>query len=351
MQLVFLLTMFNIDGMKKNLLLLLFLISVAILNAQIKIPVDIKKTQNTTPKITGEIGARVFDVTVFESPNFQGRSGYFKWVNNKLIAPFPTEHISFKIPDGKIVYIKTSSQEFSSEKVFTKSQADVSLGDVTGIRSDNKTGVLVEFDGISTSIHNNDCKKVFGNITVQVVEVSPTRDSIRSSMPLGPVPGVTGRQVIRNSSDFIPFKFADANSIPEPYYRNYIYDNKTEPVFAYNQGRNGGILPPATGYFIAGENALREGRVKIIVSSDLGSAHKSCDLCVDFSSNIRMKTRVTESVPLNIFYPGTNDVDTTGKKLVFGPYQASGSKDGNGVTATAVTTKQFRAYFKVKFYQ
>ena len=337
--------------MKKNLLLLLLLVPTFILHAQVKLPVDTRKQIGDPPRINGEIGVPVFDITVFESPNFQGRSGYFKSVNGKLVAPFPTVHNSFTIPDGKIVYIKTSSAEFSSEAVFVKSQKDVNLGSVTGIRSDDKSGVYVEFDGISTAIHNNDCKRVFGNITVKLIETSPDREAIQSSMPMGPIPGATGRQVVRSSENFVVFNFADANAIGEPYYRNYIYNNNVEPVFNYDIGRHGGIPPPATGYFVAGKEALKQGRVKIMVTSDLGSAHKTCDLCDDFSSHIKMKTRVTEKVPLNIFVPGSNEVNTMGKKLVFGPYQASGSRDGSAITATAGTVKEFRAYFKVKFYE
>jgi|GEM_PF-1676663 len=338
--------------MKKNLLVLLSLIFTVIANAQVQIPTDIKKQIGNPPKINGEIGMPVLDITLFEFPDFEGRSGYFKLVNGKLVAPFPTTHVSFKIPDGKIVYIKTSSAEFSDETVYVKSQKDVNLNSVTGIRSDTKSGVYIEFDGISTAIHNNDCKKVFGDIIVQIVEIAPGANGIQTLMPAGPIPDQPGRQVIRITKEFKPFSFANAASIPESYYRPYIYNNNTEPVFHYKDpGERYGLPAPADGYFIAGQNALREGRVKIVVTSKLGSAHKSCDLCDDFSSHIEMKTRVTDAMPLNIFIPGTRNVNTTGMKLVFGPYQALGSRDGTAITATAGTVKEFREYFKLKFYE
>jgi len=329
--------------MKKDILLLLFFLSISISNTQAQIPVDARKQIGNLPKINGEIGIPVLDITLFELPNYEGRSGYFKLVNGRLVAPFPTTHVSFKIPDGKIVYIKTSSAEFSDETVYVKSQKDVNLNSVTGIRSDTKSGVYVEFDGISTAIHNNDCKKVFGDIIVQVIEIAPDA-GIQTLMPTGPVPGLPGRQVIRITKEFKPFSFANAASVPESFYRPYVFRYK-------DPGERYGLPAPADGYFIAGQNALREGRVKIVVTSKLGSAHKSCDLCDDFSSHIEMKTRVTDAVPLNIFTPGTRNVNTTGLKLVFGPYQASGSRDGSAITATAGTVKEFRAYFKLKFYE
>lgn len=343
--------------MKTNILLLLCFCSAFILNAQAQIPADAKKQPGNAPKIkTGnlpainnEVGTPVYDIKVFELPDYHGRSGYFKLVNGKLVPPFPASNISFTVPNDKIVYIRTFF-EFPSELVFTKSQPNINLENVIAIRSDDKSGIYVEFNGISTAIHNNDCKRVYGTVDVKVIEVSPDREQVQSYMPLGPVPGVTGRQVIRNSATFTPFSFANASSITEPYYRNHIYNNDPEPYIEYPRGRNEGIKAPATGYFVAGKNALREGRVKILVSSDLASAHKTCDLCDDFSSKIKMKTPKNELVPINIFNPGTRTVNTTGKQMVFGPYQASGSRDGAAITATAGTIKEFRVYFKLKFY-
>ena len=338
--------------MKKNFLLLLCPVFAFAGYGQIQIPNEIKKQIGNQPKINAEIGVPVTEIEVFESPDYMGRSGYFKIVNGKLVAPFLTAHNSFKVPRDKIVYIKTSSQEFSDEAVYVRSQRDISLSSVTGIRSDNKSGVYVEFEGISTAIHNNDCKKVFGDIIVQVIETAPGADGINVLMPLGPIPDVPGRQAIRNSKEFKAFSFANAGSIPASYYRPYIYNNNTEPVFRYKDpGERYGLPAPDEAFFVAGANALREGRVKIVVTSKLGSAHKTCDLCDDFSSHIEMKTRKTDGVTLNIFNAGTTTVNTTGTKLVFGPYQASGSRDGTAITATAGTTKEFRAYFKLKFYE
>lgn len=345
--------------MKRNVSLLLCLCAAFILKAQIQIPADAKKQPGNAakiktanlPVINNGIGTIVNDIEVFELPDYQGRSGYFKLVNGKLVHPFPgSKNISFKVPRDKIVYIRTFF-EFPSESVFTKSQTNTNLQNVTAIRSDDESGVYVEFNGISTAIHNNDCKKVYGNIKVKIIEVSPDGDEVQSYMPLGPIPGLPGRQVIRNTATFTPFSFANAGSITESYYNNHIYNNDPEPNIQYPRGRHEGIKAPATGYFVAGKNALREGRVKIWVSSDLASAHKTCNTCDDFSSRIKMKTPVNELVPVNIFIPGTTTVNTTGKLMMFGPYRAFGSRDGTAITATAGTVKDFRVYFKLKFYE
>ncbi len=341
--------------MQKNILLLLCFIPGFISNIQAQLPVEIKKQPGNAQKIKANkeliaaVGIPVYDIKVFELPNYQGRSGYFKKVDGKLVPPFPASNISFTVPHGKIVYIRTYF-EFSSEMVFTRSQTNINLENVTGIRSDEETSIHVEFQGISTAVHNNDCKRVFGNIKVKIIENSPDRDSVQSYMLLAPNPDISGRQVIRISDGFEPFSFANASSMPETYYRNHIYNNDPEPNIIYPRGRHSGVTAPATGNFVAGKNALREGRVKILVMTDLGSAHKTCDLCDDFSSNIKMKAPVNKLVVINPFYPGTSITDTTGKQLLFGPYEASGRRDGTAITASAGTIKEFRVYLKLKFY-
>ena len=346
--------------MKKNILLLLCMFVGFVSGMQAQIPAGAKKQPGKEPKIkTDQLpaikgvamanGITVYDIKIFEMPNYQGRSCYFTLVDGKFVPPFPASNISFTVPAGKIVYVRTFF-EFSAEFVFANSQTNSNLENVTGIRSDEKTGIYVEFQGVSTSVHNNDCKRVFGDVKVKIIEISPDRDAVQSFMSLAPHPDIRGRQAIRISDTFEPFSFANATSIPEPYSRNHIYNNDPEPSIIYPRGRNGGVTAPATGYFVAGRKALEEGRVKILVMSDLGSAHKSCDLCDDFSSNVRMKTPVNKLVMINSFYPGTTIVDSTGKQLMFGPFEASGSRDGTAITASAGTIKEFRVYFKLKFY-
>jgi hypothetical protein len=298
----------------------------------------------------------VLDIKLFEQPNYQGRSGYFSWVNGKLTAPFPLSNISFEVPRGKIVYIRRCF-EFPSEEAYYRSQENISLLDICGLRSDEKSGIKVEFNGISTSIHNNDCKKVYGNIKVKLIELSPDRDSVQSLMQIGTNPhrnvgAGSRRNFVRTEGifTFVPFLFASAGEIPETYYRDHIYNNNPEPSIIYPRGRHGGIEAPAAAFFVAGRKALQEGRVKLLVVSDLGSAHKTCNLCDDFSSKIKMKTPAYESIPINIFLPDKGRVDTTGKKLVLGPYQARGSRDGSAITASAGTIKDFKVYFKLFYY-
>jgi len=316
------------------------------------------KIKTSLPQLPASpAGPFILDIKLFEHPNYQGRSGYFTWENGKLVAPFPLTDISFTVPRGKIVYIKRCL-EFPSEEAYYRSQEKISLLDICGIRSDEKSGFKVELDGISTSIHNNDCRKVYGDIKIKVIELSPDRDSVQSLMQYGNNPhhsmeGGARRYFSRTEGKFtiVPFLFTDANDIPESYYRYHIYDNKKEPNIIYPRGVNGNSIPaPAAAYFIAGKNALREGRVKILIISNLASAHKSCDLCDDFSSKIKMKAPAYESIPLNIFFPNKGIIDTTGKRLVLGPYRASGSRDGSAITASGGTFKDFRVYLNLFFY-
>jgi hypothetical protein len=321
--------------MKKMLLSSMLVITFSsILFAQNKITnPQVLQPQQPADPVTLSI---ISDITVYEQPGYRGRSGNFMMRGGRLESPFPVSNISFTVPVGKIVYIK-KCDGFPSENAYTASQTAINLTGICGIRSDVLTTIAVQFNGISTIIHNNDCKRVFGNIKIKIIETSPDRDAAMSDMILSPTPYMG-----ENSFTFLPFDNENANTSPR--YR-YGYDNyvrnetglrpSTVPIVSSSTVGN------AAGIFKAGRNALRDGRVRIVVTTNLGSAHKTCDLCTDFSSNIRMRAPVTEVLPIN--HSDGRIINATHNKLILGPYEASGLPE-HTIEASGGIGKNFKVY-------
>jgi hypothetical protein len=319
--------------MKKMLLSSMLVITFSsILFAQNKItnPQVLQPQQPAAP-VTLSI---ISDITVYEQPGYRGRSGNFMMRGGRLESPFPVSNISFTVPVGKIVYIK-KCDGFPSENAYTASQTAINLTGICGIRSDVLTTLTVQLNGISTIIHNNDCKRVFGNIKIKIIENSPDRDAAMSDMILSPTP-YTGE----DRFTFLPFTNANANTTPT--YINYVH-NETglRPSALGVVGNRISTVGNAVGVFKVGRNALRDGRVKIVVTSNLGSAHKTCDLCTDFSSNIRMRAPVTEVLPIN--HSDGRIIDATHNRLILGPYEASGLPE-HTIEASGGIGKNFKVH-------
>ncbi len=279
------------------------------------------------------------DVELYENTNYTGRKGNFKIVGGKLVAPFKTANGSFKVAAGKIVYFKKCENEFPYEEAYSESQAKANLMGICGVRSDNLVRLPIQFNGLSTIIHNNDCRRVFGDVKIKVFEISPDgasqsnmRHNLRATSPF-------------RADNFTFLAFTNANANVTPRYNRHLHDaNPSVPVVStVVTSTSGG---EAVGSFGVGATALRDGRLSMLVVSNIGSAHKTCDLCDDFSSNVRMPAARTESIPINKNYAGGR-VDAANNKVVLGPYQARGSRDGSAITASGGTFIDFRVHLTV----
>lgn len=293
-----------------------------------------------TPKLPGVVAGTVTDIKLFDQTNYKGNSGYFSISDGKLVAPFPVKNVSFTVPSGKIVYLKKCDTEFPYEEAYTASQGKADLSKVCGIRSDDIAGFTVQFNGMSAIIHNNDCRKFFGSVKIKVFEHAPG-DGAQSFMVCGA--GTYFRGADRFT--FLPFNNASASTTPP--YSNYVHNaNPAVPTVSTIVSGRGGV-GEALGTFQVGASALREGRVSVMVISNIGSAHKTCDLCDDYTSNVHMSAPATESFPLNKSYVGGKIVDGSHPKVVLGPYHAHGSRDGFAITASGGTDKDFRVHLTV----
>ncbi len=342
--------------MKKITCILSLLLFSHCLTAQKKLPVSDQKIKDTIKpglvlvnndlKINPNI-VLAPAVRVYERPDYQGRSAQFKKnAEGKFEFPFPLRNVSFKVPEGMLVYIQTCF-EFPSEVAYKFSQRDINLEGICGIRTDEVTLVKVILTGISTEIHNDDCKRFGGTILIRILENVPgiSIETMLPSFNKGPThspdrytysPWFEGGQLTsRNFSTHYNHTGTIFNNNPVPVLTEQMHD-----FFGH-------VKSYASNTFYVGKKALQEGRVKIWIKTDLISAHKTCGICDDFSSNIKMDAPAYESIPLKKPYGDGKIIDAAHPLLVMGPYRASGSRDGFAITASAGTVKNFRVHLKV----
>ncbi|MEO6611396.1 MAG: hypothetical protein ABIT05_04660 [Chitinophagaceae bacterium] len=289
-------------------------------------------------------------IKVFERPNYQGRSASFtKDATGKFIFPFPVQHVSIRIPDSLILYIKTCF-EFASENAYTSSLADISLETLCGIRTDVKAHLRVTLNGISTSVHNNDCLRFAGDINVRVLETSPDETAVESQMRWTVIERGAAR--VTTGPFMFPIFTGSASVLSDSRYaielnKGFVFNNNPVPQLT-EQGHYGSrIMQNSTNVFIVGRSALQSGRVKVWVKTDLTSSHKNCNLCDDFSANVKMAEPGFASIPFNKTYDGGKVVDAAHPYVVLGPYPAHGSRAGFAITASNGVDKDFRVHLKV----
>lgn len=280
----------------------------------------------------------VNDIEVFELPKFKGRTGKFRWENGKIVAPFKTKDASFRVANGRIAYIRRCAGEFPEENAYTGSVASADLTGICGIRTDAAVTIPIQFNGVATIIHNNDCRRVFGDIRVKVYESAPD-GAAQAMMPCNAIP-------VFRADAFTFLALSHPNSTTRSRYGRLVHDaNPAVPVIStvVNSVTGG----EAVGNFVVGASGLRDGRVGVIITTSLGSAHKTCDLCDDFSSNVRMTAPVTKTYPINRAGSDGRILNAANNRIQSGPLRAQGSRDGFAITASGGIFLDFHTQFTV----
>lgn len=308
---------------------------------------------NQAQSINGNI-ALAPEIKIFEKPNFQGASASLvRKPDGSFYLPFPLSNVSFKVPDGKIVYIKRCF-EFGSETAYFTSQTNISLQDICGIRTDEKASIEITFTGISTEVHNQDCMRFSGTVLIKILETAP--DNASSDAVMQYTQMMKGRQrYLTRQGECRIFDWSTSTQRTSRQY-SPLYNN-TNTIFNNNPVPE--LTKIARDYFdhtdssykvvfTVGKTALREGRLSVWTKTDLVSAHKTCDLCDDFSSGIKMETPGFASFPINKTGRDGKRLDAANPYFIAGPFRAKGSRDGFAVTASAGTIKNFRVHFAAK---
>ncbi len=278
-------------------------------------------------------------VDVYEKPNYQGRKAPFtKNAEGKFEFPFPVTRVSIKIPDNLILYIKTCF-EFSAEGAYIRDIPSISLADICGVRTDEQVKIEVAVGGISTEIHNNDCKRIKGTVEARVYESGLPGEFVEAiSMPLVGTNTFSGRSAATPFTQIIyhpqGYPTSDRTYDVNQFYAGAVFNNNPMPIIL----RKAPAVKPEyeiKGHFVVGKTALRDGRVRVMLKTDLVSEHKSCDLCTDYNSDVRMQAPVTETIPINKTYGDRKIINAAHPAFILGPYQAVPYKYDNDLRRVA----------------
>lgn len=244
-------------------------------------------------------------VEIYENNNFRGRVARYAQSVPDFTYPsiFQKRNVSLKVAPGYIAYI-SFREEFPTEGIFIGDHStfgSINRHDIHSIRVVQAQRAHVNFCGISTQIHNNDCKRVFGSIKLKMyerltsgalipcplVEVQGNPLRSRSRLDPGPYDTTTLFSHTNNFSGLHLFGGSNQSYVFE-------YDGRRAPdvrntfvLFNGNSAGNG---------FLVSEEALRNDRIIMEIVVNLGAQHKSNDLATDYASRLMMQRPETRQI-------------------------------------------------------
>lgn len=203
-------------------------------------------------------------VIVYEQPNYQGRSASYCEAG-MFQAPFSVK--SMRVPSGYDVY-STNAGECFGGMTYTQSVIEMNQcpkGNMIAILATPSTKPIeITLRDISYTIHNGDCKRMYGAVGVSV-----------TFEDLGLVAFAMGEN--DGWYNFINWEKGPV--------RNVVGNNSSPNLL----------------------NLVKTVRIdsriwakcKVNINTNLGSAHKGCDLCTDFTWNVKMPSQQTYPTNLN----------------------------------------------------
>lgn len=271
-------------------------------------------------------------VEIYSQPDLQGTVWKYIGSTTRISLPLTGNpiRISVKVQPGYVAYINTCD-EFNEEVMIYK-QRNITLAAncPLSIRIEKKAQVDLRLAGISNTLHNNDCKRVYGTVLVKAFELTPDGHRINSIISEINLSNAVGQ------AEWVAFTNASSSSRAFIYDPEYVFNNNpipvlskfllsTEPAYSYHA--------PKVAFFIVGESAIRENRVRIEVIVNLGTAHKMNDVA-KFYPALRMPQPISLVKSLNEcgFLPVTNDPRP--HEVVFGPYNIRAAPQSAGSTQT-----------------
>lgn len=216
-------------------------------------------------------------VTVYEKPNYQGNKvNYIE--AGVYTAPFIIK--SIKIQQGYDVYTQNVGECFGG--VLTADNASLPGCDakIAILALPDTKSVDIVLSSITNNIHNNDCKKMYGTVNMSITY----EDMNYVAYP-------------KFNTNFISWDKSVARSVNETHCSNLL-----------NVKRSVRLAPSIW------------AKCHIKVETDLGSAHKGCDLCTDFNWNAKMPSKKTFEADMNQVF------QLWGGNVPVGPYKFSDNK-------------------------
>jgi hypothetical protein len=314
--------------MKKNLLTFCFLIICFFCNGQ-KNPNKDKEFSNVTS--TNQIlkQSAKYWVEIFNNENYRGGSTLFTTNSTKPQLPEKLSKISLKLSPNTVAYLTINCTDIPYEVMFTGNTSSFTitdLGGICGIRIDERAAICIKFNGIETQVHNNDCKKISGNLSVSVIERQSDGSFVQCY----------------NKSNQLRTTFLNTKKGTLPNYSTFVFNDQAEPPSAIVRDYSFNPWKLLQDSFIVGKSALKERKVFVRVHSKLNSEHKQSDLALDYTDNVSTKDNNTE---FNINRLQFFNIQSNGKVLIAGPYTAQGIQARAGY----IITKNLRILLSVVY--
>ncbi|MBP6430792.1 MAG: hypothetical protein KA319_03415 [Ferruginibacter sp.] len=247
-------------------------------------------------------------IEVFEFPDFKGRSALFTqniYLKENLDLPFIAKNISIRMSDPKmLVYLDffgcNSGHSRANERITVLENGNVVIDDrkLCGLKIGEKMALRVKFNGVITDIHNDDCRRLYGKISYQIKEFDE----------------YNREYVLCNFIDFKSRKpdvitvFDVPKNANNPI-SNYVYNIRNAYLQSLegeprgNTGRNKLFYSPRAENepyeeFLVDKNAYIQKRIKIEVITNIGTHHKSCHTCFDYTADASMLNPITQYITI-----------------------------------------------------
>ncbi|MES2448784.1 MAG: hypothetical protein V4546_16485 [Bacteroidota bacterium] len=286
-------------------------------------------------------------VEIFELPNYQGKSVKYK-INTEykfITIPFSSNTISIKFSNEEKIIFYIAQESTKAVRTFLNSYTSISINtsDISSLIVGTKKKMEVNFNGIiynvnypsySPGVHNNDCKKIYGELAYKLEMKIPTSFGWATTtlFPIGETVNRTtdGKINIFNVpkyKDYVsPFVYNESNAelTPKAKRRGPLnFPPNVKVLFSVAD------LPNAKKFFYVDSASYIERKNKYSFTAfvKVGSAHKGCEACTDFTWDAEMKT--SDEVKLDLPYDIQSDyLDGTRRQrfrldfIQVGPFRA-----------------------------
>lgn len=294
-------------------------------------------------------------VEVFSKPNFQGQKITIPWKRHPnhpslhfsqpafdIATPENSTNVSLRFSHPQLCAVIGDNDGNAFFVHHDLANLHLSSGKFKRILVDSKTQCIVGLETILTEIHNNDCKKLYGTIEADVffrtdwgvlpavlltkekaISGSPYLTQGQSENPLVPsLQGIYYRAKVFNrpkaeveTSGEVPGWLQDMKTY---YYGN---DDKGLNKFSYFAPPSGTgdrdiqfILPSSY------TDGFNKGAVFLKTRINIGTAHKGCDVCTDFTWNCTMTSAKEVSTEMK-YLQDTKTKDKARYAYFLGPFR------------------------------
>lgn len=269
-------------------------------------------------------------IELFSAPGFKGQSAVYAENGETTAFQKKLSNISFKLSPNTVAYLTINCTDIPTEIMVTETNSNFTIpdmGGICGIRLDERAAICIKFNGVETQIHNNDCKRVTGNISVSVSERQVDGSFVSCF----------------NKAKKRESVFLNAAQGTVPNYGTFVYNTSTEPPFQTVRNFDSQPAKPVQDSFIVGKAAIRDRKIFVKVNGFISTEHKQADLSSDYTKNV-IARNINDEFQINRL-PFFN-LQSVGKSLIAGPYKAMGSEPGG---PGYIISKQIRLFFAVMY--